>query len=68
MCLFLGVMYCATKNYKATKKDEASLDMGSVVEVMLKSDDGWWLIRYVPEHYRVHAINTPARRYGYHVN
>ncbi|KAG7334959.1 hypothetical protein KOW79_001555 [Hemibagrus wyckioides] len=36
----------ATKSYKSTKMDELSVEIGSVVEVVRKSDDGWWLVRY----------------------
>ncbi|KAJ8251191.1 hypothetical protein GJAV_G00218300 [Gymnothorax javanicus] len=41
-----GVLYCAVRNFSSTKADEASLSIGSVVEVLQKSDNGWWLIRY----------------------
>ncbi|XP_058509214.1 SH3 and PX domain-containing protein 2B [Solea solea] len=41
-----GSMYTAIKNYKATKGDEISVNMGAMVEVLQKSDNGWWLIRY----------------------
>lgn len=42
----LGVLYTAVKSYKATKGDEVSVDIGSVLEVLQKSDNGWWLVRY----------------------
>ncbi|KAG5832193.1 hypothetical protein ANANG_G00288500 [Anguilla anguilla] len=41
-----GVLYCAVKNFTSTKSDEASVSIGAVVEVLQKSDNGWWLIRY----------------------
>lgn len=41
-----GMLYMTVKSYKATKDDEISLAIGSVVEVLQKSDSGWWLIRY----------------------
>ncbi|KAM6966803.1 NADPH oxidase organizer 1a [Tautogolabrus adspersus] len=41
-----GMLYCAAKSYKATKDDEISVAIGAVVEVLQKSDNGWWLIRY----------------------
>ncbi|KAJ8384032.1 hypothetical protein AAFF_G00212760 [Aldrovandia affinis] len=41
-----GVLYTAVKNYKSSKGDEVSVDIGGVVEVLQKSDNGWWLIRY----------------------
>uniref|UniRef100_A0A667YDM6 NADPH oxidase organizer 1a n=1 Tax=Myripristis murdjan TaxID=586833 RepID=A0A667YDM6_9TELE len=34
------------KSYKATKDDELTVEIGSVVEVLQKSENGWWLIRY----------------------
>ncbi|XP_028821343.1 NADPH oxidase organizer 1-like [Denticeps clupeoides] len=39
-------LYCAVKNYASRKDDEVSVNIGAVVEVLQKSDDGWWLIRY----------------------
>ncbi|XP_058261420.1 NADPH oxidase organizer 1b [Hemibagrus wyckioides] len=39
-------LYCAVKNYTSTMKDELSLNIGAVVEVIQESDDGWWLVRY----------------------
>ncbi|XP_028267813.1 NADPH oxidase organizer 1-like [Parambassis ranga] len=41
-----GMLYTAIKNYKATKDDEITVSIGSVVEVMQMSENGWWLIRY----------------------
>ncbi|XP_074552424.1 uncharacterized protein gid4 [Halichoeres trimaculatus] len=41
-----GMLYCTVKSYKATKDDEITVPIGSVVEVLQKSDNGWWLIRY----------------------
>ncbi|XP_054463268.1 SH3 and PX domain-containing protein 2B-like [Anoplopoma fimbria] len=41
-----GELYTAVKSYKATKDDEITVAIGSVVEVLQKSDNGWWLIRY----------------------
>jgi len=31
--------------YEAQKADELSLNKGVVVEVVRRSDNGWWLIR-----------------------
>ncbi|XP_067089476.1 uncharacterized protein [Osmerus mordax] len=62
-----NALYCAVKNYKATNRDEVSLEMGSVVEVLQKSDNGWWLIRhnsktgYVPVMY-LQPYNNPLGR------
>ncbi|XP_034075784.1 NADPH oxidase organizer 1-like [Gymnodraco acuticeps] len=41
-----GMLYNAVKNYKATKDDEITVDIGAVVEVLQKSDNGWWFVRY----------------------
>ncbi|KAL3053834.1 hypothetical protein OYC64_006211 [Pagothenia borchgrevinki] len=41
-----GMLYNAVKNYKATKDDEITVAIGAVVEVLQKSDNGWWLVRY----------------------
>ncbi|XP_040918806.1 NADPH oxidase organizer 1a [Toxotes jaculatrix] len=41
-----GMPYTAVKSYKATKDDEITVSIGAVVEVLQKSDNGWWLIRY----------------------
>lgn len=41
----LGALYCAVRSYSTKKHDEVSVPIGSVVEVLRKSDDGWWLIR-----------------------
>uniref|UniRef100_A0A667YAJ6 NADPH oxidase organizer 1a n=1 Tax=Myripristis murdjan TaxID=586833 RepID=A0A667YAJ6_9TELE len=41
-----GMLYTAAKSYKATKDDELTVEIGSVVEVLQKSENGWWLIRY----------------------
>lgn len=40
-----GTLYLTAKNYKASKGDEISVAVGAVVEVLQKSDSGWWLIR-----------------------
>lgn len=41
-----GMLYVAVKSYKATKGDEATVAIGAVVEVLQRSENGWWLIRY----------------------
>lgn len=40
------MLYVTVKSYKATKGDEATVAIGVVVEVLQKSENGWWLIRY----------------------
>lgn len=40
------MLYVAAKSYKATKGDELNVAIGAVVEVLQKSDNGWWLVRY----------------------
>ncbi|XP_067285898.1 NADPH oxidase organizer 1b [Pseudorasbora parva] len=39
-------LYCATRSYTSKKEDELSLSIGAVVEVLQRSDNGWWLVRY----------------------
>ena len=45
------------KNYKPDMKDEMNLQLGSVVEVVEKTMDGWWLIRCKGEEGRAPATN-----------
>ncbi|KAJ8344988.1 hypothetical protein SKAU_G00291810 [Synaphobranchus kaupii] len=64
-----GMLYCAVKNFKSTKADEASVSIGAVVEVLQTSDNGWWLIRskekvgYVPSMY-LQPYNNPQARFA----
>ncbi|XP_070708377.1 uncharacterized protein [Pempheris klunzingeri] len=59
-----GALYCAMRSYSTKKQDEVSVSIGSVVEVLRKSDDGWWLIRfngkvgYIPSMY-LQPYNNP---------
>ncbi|KAM6957198.1 NADPH oxidase organizer 1a [Aplochiton taeniatus] len=52
-----SLMYTVARSYKATHEDEVSVEMGSVVEVLQKTNNGWWLVRsgskpgYVPSMY-----------------
>ncbi|NXA04061.1 NOXO1 oxidase, partial [Sapayoa aenigma] len=41
-----GNLYFVMQAYEAQKVDELSLNSGVVVEVVRRSDNGWWLIRY----------------------
>lgn len=41
------MLYTAVKSYKASKDDEVTVAIGAVVEALQKSDNGWWLIRYL---------------------
>ncbi|XP_037133304.1 NADPH oxidase organizer 1-like [Syngnathus acus] len=41
-----GAFYCAVRNFVTKKADELSVPIGSVVEVLKMSDDGWWLARF----------------------
>ena len=41
------MLYSAIKSYKATKDDEITASIGTVVEVLQKSDNGWWFVRYL---------------------
>ncbi|KAJ8245985.1 hypothetical protein GJAV_G00262430 [Gymnothorax javanicus] len=60
----VGLLYQAVRNYTSKKEDEISLHMGSAVEVLQKSDNGWWLVRnkgkagYVPSMY-LKPYNNP---------
>uniref|UniRef100_A0AAQ5YCS8 NADPH oxidase organizer 1b n=1 Tax=Amphiprion ocellaris TaxID=80972 RepID=A0AAQ5YCS8_AMPOC len=59
-----GALYCAVKSYSTKKDDEVSVSIGTVVEVLRKSDNGWWLIRvnnkagYIPSMY-LQPYNNP---------
>ncbi|KAL7860469.1 hypothetical protein AOLI_G00168180 [Acnodon oligacanthus] len=61
------VLYVAAKNYKSMNKDELSVEIGSVVEVLQRTDNGWWLVRYnsktgyVPSMY-LQPYNNPQAR------
>ncbi|XP_046889108.1 NADPH oxidase organizer 1b isoform X2 [Hypomesus transpacificus] len=39
-------LFCAVRTYSTKQHDEISVPIGSVVEVLRQSDDGWWLSRY----------------------
>ncbi|NXX40845.1 NOXO1 oxidase, partial [Tricholaema leucomelas] len=41
-----GNLYYVVRAYESQKADELSLGCGVVVEVVRKSENGWWLIRY----------------------
>ncbi|NXL91504.1 NOXO1 oxidase, partial [Alectura lathami] len=41
-----GSLYFVVRAYESQKADELSLNNGVVVEVVRRSDNGWWLIRY----------------------
>ncbi|XP_069503407.1 NADPH oxidase organizer 1-like [Ambystoma mexicanum] len=41
-----GLLYFAVKCFEAKGSDELSVSMGVVVEVLEKSEDGWWLVWY----------------------
>ncbi|KAM4656822.1 NADPH oxidase organizer 1 [Amazona ochrocephala] len=40
-----GSLYFVVRAYESQKADELSLNNGVMVEVVRKSEDGWWLIR-----------------------
>lgn len=44
--LYGGVLYYAAKAYEAKSPDELTMEVGVVVEVVEKSDNGWWLAWY----------------------
>ncbi|KAK5905684.1 hypothetical protein CgunFtcFv8_001615 [Champsocephalus gunnari] len=39
-----GDLYCAVRSYTTKQHDEVSVPLGSAVEVLRKSHDGWWLV------------------------
>ncbi|XP_076856400.1 NADPH oxidase organizer 1b [Brachyhypopomus gauderio] len=39
-------LYLTAKSYTATTRDELSVTIGTLVEVLQKTDNGWWLVRY----------------------
>ncbi|XP_059386209.1 NADPH oxidase organizer 1-like [Carassius carassius] len=43
---FESSLFCCTRSYTSKKEDELSLSIGAVVEVLQRSDNGWWLVRY----------------------
>ena len=45
------------KSYKSEMKDELTLQMGCVVEVVEKAMDGWWLVRWKGQEGRAPATN-----------
>ncbi|XP_015232550.1 PREDICTED: NADPH oxidase organizer 1-like [Cyprinodon variegatus] len=67
-----GSLYCAVRTYSTSKADEVAVFIGSVVEVLRKSDDGWWLIRfngkvgYIPSMYLQPYTNPRAGLHGSH--
>ncbi|XP_030591506.1 NADPH oxidase organizer 1a [Archocentrus centrarchus] len=40
-----GALYTAVKSFKGTKIDEVTVTIDAVVEVLKKSENGWWLVR-----------------------
>ncbi|KAM3591856.1 uncharacterized protein V6R79_008662 [Siganus canaliculatus] len=59
-----GSLYRAVKSFTSKKEDEVSVPIGSVVEVLRKPDNGWWIIRfngkggYIPSMY-LQPYNNP---------
>ncbi|XP_033840317.1 NADPH oxidase organizer 1b [Periophthalmus magnuspinnatus] len=64
MCSSGGCLYITVRSYSSQKPDEVSVNIGTVVEAIRKSDDGWWLIRsngkagYIPSMY-LQPYNNP---------
>ena len=42
----MGARYISTSQYKAKQEDEISFMTGSIVRVIKKYIDGWWLVKY----------------------
>ncbi|XP_016521852.1 NADPH oxidase organizer 1-like [Poecilia formosa] len=67
-----GSLYCAVRNYSTSKTDEVGVAIGCVVEVLRKSDDGWWLVRcggrvgYLPSMYLQPYSNPRRGLHGRH--
>ncbi|XP_062841123.1 SH3 and PX domain-containing protein 2A [Trichomycterus rosablanca] len=65
-----SVLYVAAKSYKSTNIDELSVEIGTVVEVLQRSDNGWWLVRYncktgyIPAMYLQPYIHPRVRMIG----
>ena len=55
--IFVEEKFMVVKNYKPDMKDEVSLQMGCVVEVVEKTMDGWWLVRCKGKEGRAPATN-----------
>lgn len=62
-CVPLGTLYCAVRSYSAKKNDEVSVSIGSVVEVLTKSDNGWWLVRYLNHLVSFHSFIVYLKTY-----
>ncbi|OCT64430.1 NADPH oxidase organizer 1 [Xenopus laevis] len=41
-----GILYYAARAYGSMNSDEVSITVGVLVEVIEKSNNGWWLVRY----------------------
>ncbi|KAM4631823.1 NADPH oxidase organizer 1-like [Discoglossus pictus] len=41
-----GAQFYVSNTYKATSADEISVNIGDLVDVIEKSNTGWWLVRY----------------------
>ncbi|XP_063285029.1 NADPH oxidase organizer 1-like [Pelobates fuscus] len=41
-----GILYYAAKGYESMSSDELSIVIGVLVEVIEKTNNGWWLVRY----------------------
>uniref|UniRef100_A0AAY5ENH2 NADPH oxidase organizer 1b n=1 Tax=Electrophorus electricus TaxID=8005 RepID=A0AAY5ENH2_ELEEL len=41
--LEISPLYCAARSYTAKTRDELSVAIGTMLEVLQKSDNGWWL-------------------------
>ncbi|KAL4601510.1 NADPH oxidase organizer 1-like, partial [Arapaima gigas] len=41
-----GALHCVVRNYQSSKDDELSVNIGAKVQVLQKSDNGWWLVRH----------------------
>ncbi|XP_075035405.1 NADPH oxidase organizer 1 [Mixophyes fleayi] len=62
-----GVRYYTAAAYEAISSDEVSIARGVLVEVIEKSNKGWWLIRYNGKTGFVPAMYLKPYRNGHHL-
>lgn len=58
-----GMFYTVIKSYNTTVVDEVSVNIGAVVEVLRKPDNGWWLIRHNGKVGYVPSLNLQPTTY-----
>ncbi|KAM8837005.1 NADPH oxidase organizer 1-like [Spinachia spinachia] len=61
-----GALYCAVRSYSSQKEDEVSVPIGSVVEVLRRTDDGWWFIRFNGKSGYIPSMNLQPHNHPLH--